>query len=218
MVITCSLSPRNGCRESRWQKRVFAVVGVSVAITLCGALEAAPHDVLDLRTHSDSDGGVREVALCARPSPSAALGLPGHMFVGYSLVLPDRPRAYLALGHTTQAPASGALLSYSRLMPAVSGTISDERYTATLERCLVVRVNKPDFDRAYSFAVARVDQFSSDPSAWPPITLSYRLGSQDCVNFVVEVAEHFKSRGLKVPARGATEFPMSYVRRLIDEN
>jgi hypothetical protein len=47
---------------------------------------------------------------------------------------------------------------------------------------------------------------------------AYKLGSQDCMNFLISVAQTLKSRGLKVPDRGATERPTAYVKRLIDAN
>ena len=179
---------------------------------------AGPHKTLDLRNQTDSDGGEREISICARPSPDTALNLPGHMFVGYSLRMPGRPRAYVALGHTTYAPPADALLSYLRVFPAVAGSISDERYTATLERCLVMKVSKADFETAYALATARVGTLTPNPANWPPTTLSYRLGAQDCMQYAIEVAEGFKSKGLRVPQRGATELPMPYLRRLIEAN
>ena len=38
------------------------------------------------------------------------------------------------------------------------------------------------------------------------------------MNFAIDVAKIFATKGLKVPVRGATELPLRYVRRLIDEN
>ncbi len=179
---------------------------------------AGPHKTLDLRNKTEVDGGEREISICARPSPDASLNLPGHMFVGYSLRMPGRPRAYVALGHTTHAPPTDALLSYLRVFPPVAGSISDERYTATLERCLVMKVGKADFEAAYALATARAASFTPNPANWPPTSLSYRLGSQDCMHYAISVAELFKSKGLRIPQRGATEMPLAYVRRLIEAN
>ena len=198
--------------------RLLWFVGWVVFASAAMPAAAAPHKVVDLRAQSDADGGIRELSFCARPTPDEPLNLPGHMFVGYSLRMPGEPRAYVALGHTTSVPVVEAILSYSRVFPSVPGSISDERYTATLERCLVVRVNKSDFERAYAYATARAGQFTPDPDNWPPISVSYRLGSSDCMNFAIDVAKIFATKGLKVPVRGATELPLRYVRRLIDEN
>lgn len=132
--------------------------------------------------------------------------------------MPKRPRAYVALGHTTHAPPADALLSYLRVLPAVAGSISDERYSATLERCLVMKVGKTDFEKAYGLATARVDRLTPNPTNWPPTSLSYRLGTQDCMQYAIAVADLFKSKGLHIPQRGATELPMTYLRRLIEAN
>lgn len=204
--------------QLRHRNKPLRLVLSLVVMASGGMASATPHKVIDLRTHTDGDGGAREISFCARPSPDVPFSIPGHMFVAYSLEYRDRPRAFVALGHTTNAPPLNALLSYLQVFPSVPGSISTERYTAILERCLVVRVNKTEFERAYSFAAARADHFSSDPNNWPPITVSYRLGATDCMNFVIDVAKQFAPQGVTLPVRGASELPTAYVRRLIDAN
>lgn len=183
------------------------------------SLWAAPHKVLDLRVQSDPDGYEREVSICARPSPGT--NVPGHMFVGFSSSEVNGKRTYLALGHTTSAPSKATLLTYSRLVGPVSGYIAEENYTSTREECLVLQVNRKDYDLALSLAQSSLTTAlpgANAPDSNHPIILAYSLGQNDCMKLAIGVANHFTSRGVVVPVRGATELPMTYVRRLIDAN
>jgi hypothetical protein len=172
--------------------------------------EAAPHKILDLRTMSDPIGEY-EVSLCSRPSPAGKV--PGHAFVVYSQRLHGGQHSVVALGFTTSAGTAKAALSYAGWLPAVDGYLSEENYTSVQERCLVTKVDRKVFDAAWSVAA---------PLAGIPglegvrFRGTYTLGDKDCMDFMVKVANQLK--GVKVPQRGATEFPQPYMRRLIDVN
>lgn len=55
------------------------------------------------------------------------------------------------------------------------------------------------------------------PAGNKPLLLAYTLGSNDCVGFMVGVARSFGSQ-LKIPVRGATELPLTYLRNFIEAN
>lgn len=188
-----------------------------VALLLVAEVNAAPHRHLDVRKQTDADATIREISLCARPSPDAPKNIPGHMFVAFSVLPPSGRRAYLAIGHTTSAPPKDAILSYFSLFPAVTGTVSEELYTSASEECLVLRVDKADFDSAYAKASARYPMLPRTTSGWAPILLSYRLGDADCMGFAIDVARVY-SNSIRVPQRTPTETPLAYVRRLIEAN
>lgn len=175
---------------------------------------AAPHRELDIRNQTDGTGEY-SIALCARPSPAAS-GLPGHAFIAYShLPGTGEQRKFLALGFTTAAGPVEGLLSFNQFLATPAGYLSEESFTHVKERCLVLLVNKADFDRAYAVAVPY--------GAIPPFSdlrymARYSLGSNDCMTFAIKVAKLFESKGVKVPARTRLEVPGAYIRRLIDEN
>lgn len=185
-----------------------------VCIVFSGVSYAAPHKVINLKLKTDIDGQEREVSICARPSPGSS-SLPGHMFVAFSSVNPEGKRSYTALGHTTSATPSKALLSYTKLIEGVAGQIKEEIYSDAKEKCLVIMVNKDAYERALSIAKPSIDKFIDDKSG--PLTLSYKLGEQDCMTLAVNTAKAISNQ-IKVPERGSTELPMQYVRRLIDSN
>lgn len=189
------------------------------AMLLGAASHAAPYKVKDLRNQSDSDGNNYEISLCARPSPATA-GLPGHAFVVYRVASADGGRNwFLAVGHTTHASPTQALLTYSGwLSGGVSGGLEEERYTAVKQNCLVLLVNKDPFnaalDRARDFLGG---QLPSAPDRRATL-LRYTLGVEDCVTFVSRVGSNFAPLGLTVPVRGAVELPLTYIRRVIESN
>lgn len=183
-----------------------------ISAVACASLAAgaAPHKVLDLRTMSDPTGEY-EVSLCSRPSLEG--NVPGHAFVLYSLRPHGGQRKVVALGFTTTAGVAKAALSYVGWLPAVDGYLGEENYTSTQERCLVTKIDKKVFDAAWSVAapLAGIPGFEG-----VLFRGAYTLGERDCMNFMVKVATQLK--GVKVPQRGATEFPQPYMRRLIDAN
>jgi hypothetical protein len=124
-------------------------------------------------------------------------------------------RKFLALGFTTAAGPVEGLLSFSSLLANPEGFLGEEMFTHVKESCLVLLVNKAIFDRAYAVAT---------PYGAIPVFKNlrymarYSLGSNDCMTFAMSVARLFEGKSVKVPARGSTETPQAYVRRLIDSN
>jgi hypothetical protein len=191
------------------------LIQAGVCISLCSlcTVASAAHKTLDLRNASDASGEY-SVSLCARASPDTVARLPGHAFVAYSVLPPGGQRSYVAVGFTTQSAVKG-LLSYSALLARPAGYLGEETYSALSERCLVIQVNKPDFERAISVA--------QPFHAVPPLSsiryqATYSLGSNDCMTFMQSVGELFTAKGFKVPVRKATELPLEYMRRMIDAN
>jgi hypothetical protein len=178
---------------------------------------AEPHKSIDMRKLSDEDGVEREISFCAKPSIDTTKNLPGHMFVAFS-TLNGKVRSYSALGHSTTATPKDALLTYGGLFPSVTGYLKEELYADSKDRCLVAKVNKKDYEKAYSVAHPAL------PPGFPALgkndvtLLAYKLGANDCMSYMISVANTLKTNGLKVPDRKATELPMEYVRRLIDSN
>lgn len=190
-----------------------AVAGA--ALLLLGlAANAGPHRQLDLRNQSDA-GGEYSVLLCSRPSPAPA-GLPGHAFVAYSHQPPiGGKRIFFALGFTTSASAVKGLLSYSALLAKPAGYLDEENFSHVKEQCLVLLVNRPDFEKAYAKAVPYAGVPALDNLRYAAV---YSLTRNDCVTFLVSVAGLFTARGLKVPERNLLDLPEVYLRKLIDGN
>ena len=179
------------------------------------AAAAAPHKVVNLRNATDADGLEREISFCTRPSPGT--DLPGHAFVAFSTTSQKQPRTYQAIGYTTKAPPAAAMLTYFKVVPKVEGHLDEEKYTDAKEECLVVQVNKDAYEKARATMKAPITKYFPGMDPPPPLLLGYRLGAEDCMTFMIEVARTFNGT-IKVPQRGATELPLSYLRRMIEGN
>lgn len=169
---------------------------------------------LDYSNISDPTGEY-EVALCARPSPGTLKNLPGHAFVSFTHTNNAGQISVKSIGHTTDVGALPALLSY--FGTPVSGYLSEEKYTSSMEQCLRIKVNKVHFQRALShienplYKLGIVDKND-------PVLRNYSLGVNDCMNFMVEVAKELTSLGLKLPDRKETERPLNYLERVLKAN
>ncbi|MER2252886.1 hypothetical protein ABS772_23485 [Methylorubrum podarium] len=208
---TSSSLDRSRPRKLAPTRRVAAVaVGLLVAF-------AAPArgKTIDLSNKTDP-AGVFNVAFCGRPSPDPS-GKPGHAFVSYSHKKVDGDRDFLAIGHTVPPGAAIGGVVWSYFGGAVSGLLKEELYTSVKQNCLDVQVNQDDYRRARALAADPLVKMGLTTTEGT-VFQAYRLGSQDCMSFLIEVAQTLKSRGLKVPDRGATDVPMAYVQRLIDTN
>lgn len=170
---------------------------------------------IDLSNMTDP-AGVFDVAFCARPSPDAS-GKPGHAFVSYSRKLPTGGRDFLAIGHTVSAGAGVGGPVWSYFGSPVSGLLKEELYTSVKQNCLDVKVNQADYLKARALIVDPLAKMGVTP-AEGTVFQAYKLGAQDCMTFLIAVAQTLKPLGLKVPERGATELPMAYVKRLSDAN
>jgi hypothetical protein len=188
-------------------------------VEITGAGDPRPHRVLNLARMSEPDGAEYEVSFCARPSPDTPKNLPGHAFVAYSVRRPSGLRSYAAIGHTTHAPAALTLLTYNGILrTAVAGGLEEEKYSAARANCLVVKVNRPEYERALNLARDYYTGQLPSSSTSQVTALSYTLGAQDCMTFMIRVARIFTAQGLVLPERGAAELPLDYVRRMISSN
>jgi hypothetical protein len=178
-------------------------------------LLAGPHKVIDLRKVTDA-GGEYEIGFCARPSPDAKLGLPGHAFVTFSHRARDGKRTFVAIGHSTSADIGAVLLSYLGPLGRVSGYLADEKYSSVMEKCLVVQVNETPYNNAVAMISDPLATMGLGPPGGP-VLIAYKLGSEDCMSFMIKVAATL-GPALKIPDRVAIETPLPYVRRFIDAN
>ena len=195
--------------------RVFIAV-FSLVCAFSGQAIAGPHRVIDLRTRTDGSGEY-ELGFCARPSPDVPLGVPGHAFVSFSAKPSGSQRTYVAVGHTTKAAVPSVVLSYVKPLGPVSGYLGEELYTAAKEQCLVAQVNKEDYDKAFALTKDPLAGAGLAVSA-APVRLAYSLGERDCITFMTQVIQTIGGTTLKVPPRKASDLPLSYLRRLIEEN
>ena len=185
----------------------FLIVNLSAQTSLA--------KTLDLSTRSDPSG-IYNVAFCARPSPDTT-GKPGHAFVSYSHQGLDGDRDFLAIGHTVAAGTGAISATWSYFGDQVSGRLKEEVYTSIKQNCLDVQVNQEDFARARALANSPLTALGlSDPEG--SVLQAYKLGADDCMTFLIDVANTLKSAGLKVPSRGSRELPEAYVARLVSAN
>lgn len=192
--------------------RIIAhIFPVSALLLLPKPLEAK---VIDLSTRSDPSGSY-EVAFCARPSPQGSV--PGHMFVAFSHKPPEGGRDFLAIGHTVNAGVGAGSAAWSYFGAPVPGHLGEERYTSVRQSCLDVVVNKEDYEAARANIQ---DPLSTLGVTGKPglIFEYYKLGEDDCITFVLSVAQSLKRAGLIVPARSPADLPMKYAEKLIGAN
>jgi hypothetical protein len=170
---------------------------------------------IDLSTMSDP-AGIFNIAFCARPSPDAT-GKPGHAFVSFSHMPHGGQRDFLAIGHTVSAGVGAGEATWSYFGSPVSGVLQEEKYTSIKQQCLDVQVNKTDYDQARALTTPAL-QLMGITRPGGTVFQAYKLGAEDCMTFMIKVANVLKPRGLNVPARGATEAPMAYMQRFIMAN
>ena len=170
---------------------------------------------IDLSNISDP-AGIYNIAFCARPSPDAT-GKPGHAFVSFSHLPHGGQRDFLAIGHTVGAGVGPAEAAWSFFGTPVSGVLGEEKYTSIKQQCLDTQVNKSDYDQARALAMPALELMGiGQPGG--TVFQAYKLGDEDCLAFMINVANILKPRGLSVPTRGATETPMAYMERFIEAN
>lgn len=186
-----------------------------VAATFLATSPAAARDK-DLRTMTDARGE-SEVGFCSRPSPNA-FGFPGHDFVTFSTSRPDGSRDFRSVGHTvaTGAPIPSVVFSYFG-GSSVAGKQAEERYTSLKQACLMVLVNRSDYDKALAAAQPTLTAVGIPANVAASIE-RYSLGSNDCVSFAIKIANTLKAAGLVVPARSSIDTPASWIEKLIAAN
>lgn len=184
------------------------ILGATLAIWSA----SASAEVIDLATMSEAGG--YEISFCARPSP--ATNKPGHAFVAFSKEAGNDNREFLSIGHTVGAGTSAAAATWSYFGSAVPGVLKEEVYTSIRQNCLTTKVNSADYAAAKALTVSPLAKMGI--GAGGPVIEAYKLGANDCMTFLIDVAQTLAPRGLKVPARGATELPMDYIQRFIAAN
>lgn len=190
--------------------RVFCVI--AIALFPVYSLGAS----VDLRTSSDVSGEY-EIGFCARPSQDAVKRLPGHAFVSFSFRTPDGKRTFTSIGHTVQLGVPPTTAAWSYFGDSVSGYLAEEKYTSAMESCLVAKVNRAEYDKGFALTKNPLASMGVVPTD-VAVLQAYKLGADDCVSFMISVANVLVPRGLKVPQRGATELPLQYMQRFIASN
>lgn len=187
---------------------------LAVAV-LCLAVSRASAHERDLRTQTDA-GAATEINFCARPSPNA-FGFPGHAFVAFS----ERPsgggRTFRAVGHTVASGIGAAAALFTYFGGSVSGQQMEERYTHVKQDCLTVKVDRSVYRQALAAARPTLTAVGIPDNA-AATAERYALNGNDCIDFILRIAETLRSAGLTVPARSATDTPMQYVRKLVSAN
>ena len=177
------------------------------------ATSAGAHH-FDFRTQSDADARY-SIAICARPSPDSASGVPPHAYVVWREANDQGERVSRAVGY---APNEGLKALIGPSTSVGTGVGQPSRGAAPGVRpCLELLVNKREFAAAESIARATVKRDSATQTGPEAITV-YNLAQEDASGIIAEIATRFSNRGLYVPGRRAGELPLAYVRRLIDAN
>jgi hypothetical protein len=192
-----------------WRRK--SVVGIMA--TLVSATAWAKE--IDRSTRSDP-AGIFQIGFCARPSPDTFKKWPGHAFVAFSHQKPSGQRDFVAIGHTITAGVTPAQAIWSVVGAPVSGVLKEELYTSAMQNCLVVKVDKEDYDRAFELTKSPLQKMGL--SAIGPVLEGYKLAADDCMAFMIAVANTLSRKGIVVPARAATELPIDYMRRLVTAN
>ena len=183
----------------------------TVLSSVSGAIAADKR--INLANKSDL-AGTFELGFCARPSPSSAKGWPGHAFVSFSQKSPEGARTFSAIGHTVAPGVGLAKAGWSLFGSPVPGILKEENYTSVMEECLIVEVNKEDFDKALGMSKSPLEKAGLKISG--PLLEVYVLGAEDCVAWMIGIANLIRPKGLKVPERKMAESPMPYMRRLVE--
>lgn len=163
---------------------------------------------IDLSNKSEP-GEPYKIDFCSRPSPEGS-GQPGHAFVAFSSAGPGGTRSFRAVG--LQPSSLGGALK-SLLTGTDNGYVATEKYTAVLQNCLAVRVNKVDYERALQSALPSFAALGITNVDVPHLE-NYGLGADDCIGYVQRVGDTLKVLGLKVPTRNTGELPRPYIQRL----
>jgi hypothetical protein len=195
-------------------KSAFSVF-VVVAIMML-AIPAALAREKDLRTQTDASG-VTEIGFCARPSPNS-WGFPGHAFVSFSEQRAGQRRIFRAVGHTV-APsitAPAAVFTYFG-GGSVAGQQAEERFTHLKQACLTVQVDRARYQDALMAARPTL-VILGIPDNVAASAERYSLSGNDCLDFMIRVAQTLRAAGLVVPSRTSTDTPMTFVQKLIAAN
>jgi len=177
------------------------------------AASAQAH-TFDFRTRADP--AVRyTLAICARPSPDSAGGIPAHAFLVWREAGEHGERVTKAVGYAANEGLKVVMVAPNP--EATSSPLPQGTSVFAERRCLELLVDKREFAAAGNLAepfFKRVGSAETEPAS---VTVQ-GLGQEEASKFITEVAVRFSTRGLYVPARRPGELPLAYVRRLIDAN
>jgi len=176
---------------------------------------AAQAHTFDFRTRADADARY-SIAICARPSPDSAGGIPAHAFLVWRETGEHGEHVTKAVGYAANERLKAVMAS------AASSAINSSQLTQgtsvpAVRSCLELLVDKREFAAAGNLAepfFKRVGSAETEPAS----ATVQGLGQEEASKFITEVAVRFSTRGLYVPARRPGELPLAYVRRLIDAN
>lgn len=167
---------------------------------------------IDLRRMSEASGEY-QISFCARPSPDAPAGLPGHAFVAFSTRAAGGNWTFHSIGRTVTVGTSPANAAWSYFGDPVSGALKAEIYTSAMQTCLTAQVNSNDYNAAEALSQNPLAQYGLGLPT-DPVFEFYKLGEDDCISFLVDVASVLKRSGLKVPTRHALDTPIEFVEAL----
>jgi hypothetical protein len=182
-------------------------------VVIC--INASEAKQINLANKTEPDGEY-EISFCARPSLDASKGLPGHAFVSFSHSN-STGRDFLSIGHTVASGASPVAAAWTLFSGSIEGRLKQEVYTAAVHQCLQVLVNKDDYQKALSLTQSPLTKIGITRGN-DIVMQAYKLGAEDCVSWMVSVAEKLKTKGLKIPNRNVTDTPMKYMEKLIAAN
>jgi len=177
------------------------------------AASAQAH-TFDFRKRADADARY-SIAICARPSPDSAGGIPAHAFLVWREAGEHGERVTKAVGYAANEGLKVVMVAPN---PETTSSPLPQGTSVFAERlCLELLVDKREFAAAGNLAepfFKRVGSAETEPAS----AAVQGLGQEEASKFITEVAVRFSTRGLYVPARRPGELPLAYVRRLIDAN
>jgi hypothetical protein len=213
-VTRFDISGNSKCNRLPAVRRCHSILrAVSLILVIAGT---AYSKNIDLATKSDFSGTF-EIGFCAGESPDVPLKIPGHAFVSFSHKDRQGNRSFLAIGHTKSQGIAPIEAVWSYFGSPVHGFLKEEVYSSRMQVCLMVNVDKSDYEAAFALSKSPLRNMGVAMPA-DPVFEAYKLGAEDCVSFVTSVAAILRPRGLKIPKRGVTELPLQYIRRMVEAN
>lgn len=156
------------------------------------------------------------LSFCARPFPDSGLGIPTHAFLALNTVDPAEKRVFHAFG-TVKGVQPRGLLGHGVLLSPVPAALSTADYVSLMQNCLVVPVSRVEYLAAERVVTGQANAMAlSVPKA--DVYGVYGLAPEDCAALFVRVLKSLPKKGVIVPPQFASEPPIGYLRRLIDQN
>jgi hypothetical protein len=186
-----------------------------LSLLLFWPVVSAQAHTFDFRTRPDPD--VRyTLAICARPSPDSAGGIPAHAFLVWREAGEHGERVTKAVGYAANEGLKAVMASVASSMTN-SSQLTQGTSIPAVRLCLELLVDKREFAAAENLTrpfFKHVGSLETEPTS----AVVRSLGQEEASGLIAEIAVRFSNRGLYVPARRPGELPLAYVRRLIDAN